>query len=300
MKIFVTGGTGFIGRHLISRFLDEGFYVSTMARKGSEHKLAQSKRLNIITGDITESHSLEGILSGVNIVIHLTGILREFVKDGITFEKAHFNSLLNTASEAKKNGVSRFIFVSAEGASPGSFVKYLRSKFICEEYLKTFGFDYTIIRAPLVYGPYDRATANFINLVRKSSFIPLIGTKDAKISPLFVDDLITAIIALVKDGNVGCGTFDMKGKDLISYREMITIIANIMNKKIHFFSIPFGAVKITTRLLENFRNYPLCYDQILMMEEKLEKGEDFSKYINIQPTTYCDGVRKTIEIMGIL
>ena len=298
--MFVTGGTGFIGRHLISRLLDEGFYVSTMARKGSEHKLTSSNRINIITGDITEPQSLEGILSGVDAVIHLTGILREFAKDDITFEKVHFNSLLNIASEAKKSGVSRFILISAEGASPCSSIKYLRSKFICEEYLKTFGFDYTIIRVPLVYGPYDRATANFINLVRKSSYIPLIGTKDTKISPLFVDDLITAITTLIKGENVGCGTFDMKGGDSLSYRKMITTIANIMNKKIHFFSIPFGAVKITTRLLENFRSYPLCYDQILMMEEKLEKGEELPKYVNIQPTTYYDGVRKTMEIMDNL
>ena len=89
MKVFVTGGTGFVGRATIKQLLTDGHEVRVLVREGSESKLPEAQQVDLFYGDVTEVATLSGALADCDAVIHLVGIIREFPDRGITFNKVH-------------------------------------------------------------------------------------------------------------------------------------------------------------------------------------------------------------------
>jgi len=95
MKVFITGSTGFVGNRIISDLKKEGYKVVALVRKGSEIKLRDPSEVEIVNGDVTEPEYIKGKLQGCGAVIHLVGVIREFPKKGITFQKLHFEATRN-------------------------------------------------------------------------------------------------------------------------------------------------------------------------------------------------------------
>ncbi|MBU6391866.1 MAG: NAD(P)H-binding protein, partial [Planctomycetes bacterium] len=140
MKIFLTGSTGFVGRQILQDLIDNNYQVKCLIRQGSEHKIANYKRdADIVHGDITDASSLHGKLEGCDVVINLVGIIREFRRRGITFEKLHYEGTANLVNAACSQGVRRFIQMSALGARPDGKTRYQQTKFHAEECVRNSG-----------------------------------------------------------------------------------------------------------------------------------------------------------------
>ena len=100
MKVFVTGGTGFVGLYLLEELLNAGHTVRCLVRPGSEGKLPLREGIEVRLGDATDSGSLEGCLEGCDAMIHLVGIIREFPVKGITFSRLHTEATRNVLAAA--------------------------------------------------------------------------------------------------------------------------------------------------------------------------------------------------------
>lgn len=154
MKVLVTGGSGFVGRALISTLVNRSHDVHVLSR--SQKQLPRG--VSGVRGDVTQRASLKPACQGMEAVIHLVGIISEAGNQ--TYEKVHVGGTRNMLEAAGDCGVRRFIHMSALSTRPNARARYHQTKWQAEELVRASALEWTIFRPSIIYGPED----GFINL----------------------------------------------------------------------------------------------------------------------------------------
>ena len=176
MKVFVTGGTGFVGREVVSKLLTAGHNIRCLVRTGSDSKLPQDEALEPFTGDATETDTLIGALEGCDPVIHLIGIIREFPGRGVTFERQHVVATRNIINLTVESGVRRYLHMSANGADEKGETGYQTSKWEAELIVRESGLDWTIFRPSIIFGCESEFVKMMVSMVKSLPVVPVIGS----------------------------------------------------------------------------------------------------------------------------
>jgi len=137
--VLVTGSTGFVGRNTVSQLIKDGKKVRCMVRQSSDKSSLKNLGVELADGDVTDSASLEKAMQGVDQVINLVAVIREYPRKRITFDRINVQGTRNTVAAAKKAGVKRFIHLSAVGARGDADFPYLRSKWLGEQAVQQSG-----------------------------------------------------------------------------------------------------------------------------------------------------------------
>jgi NADH dehydrogenase len=305
MKVFVTGGTGFVGSHLVGRLVGDGHNVRMLVRKNSIHKVPRGVKDHVewVKGDAFDVGALLEGASGCDAVINLIGIIRDSPSKGVTFEKVHFNATKNIADAAREKGVNRFIQMSALGVDWDEKTEYFRTKWKADQYLVDRDFHYTIFRPSVIFGEGDGFVNTLVTLIKQSPVSVVPGDGEFPLQPVFVDDVVAGFSkALMTDESVNT-VYTVTGPEAFSYKEILQKIARAMDKKRRAVNLPLPLINPFVILLERFSFFPLTYDQLYM----LTKGsvgdnknfvEDFG--ITLKPfTDYLEerfGKKETKEI----
>lgn len=195
-RVFVTGGTGFLGYRVVRSLLEEEAEVTALVRPGAEEKLGVLRgRVNWVQGDVWNPGSLKGRARGHSVVIHLVGGLKPEPKRGLTFRHLNFVSARNVAQMAVSDGVPHLILLSAASALPGVQSGYMDSKREAEEYLRKTGLNWTIVRAPPMFAPGQRRNPAYI-LLSILRWIPPFSFVVGSIAPMSVDVVARGIARL--------------------------------------------------------------------------------------------------------
>lgn len=197
-RVFVTGGTGFLGYRVIRALLDEGTDVTVLVQPGGEEKLGALRgRIQWVPGDVWNPGSLRGRARNHNVAIHLVGGVKPDPARGLTFRHLNFVSARNVAQMAVSDGVAHFILLSASNPlfGIGGATGYLESKREAESYLQKSGLTWTIVRAPPLYAPGEGRNPAFL-LISVLSHIPLLGLPFSPQAPLAVDTAARGIASL--------------------------------------------------------------------------------------------------------
>ena len=150
MKIFITGGTGYVGRAIIKKLLEEGHQLSCLVRKGSENKLGNLiNHITFVEGDALDINSFN--VAGHDAIIHLIAIIKEIPSKNITFHKYNYLSAKNLIDKAQQEHVNRFLLMSAVKNPPGLLKDYYKTKVEAENYLKASKLSWTILKPSLIY-----------------------------------------------------------------------------------------------------------------------------------------------------
>ena len=207
MKIFVTGGTGRIGRVLVEKLLAKGHSVVLLSRsKEKANELFGSKAV-VLEGDLLDvgSVALVEALQKCDVVMHLAALLSfTHSREEIWLENVGGTQKLLDAS--KKAKIKKFIFMSScalyhgfekvvdENTVPKPWGAYGESKLECEKIVKASGLPFVFLRAPAVYGPgFDEGFSTVIKLAKKGK-MPLLGSGKNHIALVHVSDLADALI----------------------------------------------------------------------------------------------------------
>lgn len=199
MQALVTGGTGFIGSHLVDELLNQGYDVRVLRRSTSPARSFNEKKVSFTIGDLTEKESLIRACHQVDVVFHVAALPRDWGPKKIFFE-VNFDGTKNLLDACVKNKVPRFVFMSSaavygfprtEKSIPEGFVKkptakYGESKLCAEELLWNYGVEnnmiVTAIRSPLVTGPRDRMIAPFLINALQQGRLFYIGSGEQRLS----------------------------------------------------------------------------------------------------------------------
>ncbi len=198
--IVVTGGTGYIGSHIVRRLVQDGKKVRVLVhnreRAVSEGRLA-GLDVEWAEGNITRQESLEPAFQGASAVIHTVAIAIE--KGGRTYEEINYQGTVNALDACKKVGVKRLINLSQLGADPDLPYRFLASKGKAQEAVAASGLDWTAFRPTVVWGPEDEFANTFAKLVAITPLIFPIVDKNAQFQPVYVEDVVTAMVKSLDD-----------------------------------------------------------------------------------------------------
>ncbi len=251
MKFFIAGGTGFIGRHLISALSKNGYNVRCLVRTEEKAKVCKSVGFEAAIGDITDRESLKEKLDGCDVAVHLVGIIEE--KGDITFERVHVEGTENFVNEAKRAGAKHIFYQSALGASSTSWSKYYKTKAEAEEVIKEGGLPYTIFRPSLVIGKGDGFTERLKELIRLGPFVPIPGDGNAKFQPIYVGDWIKCFLKIFSDnppsppfskGGMG-GIYEFGGPEHLTYNELVVQLMEAMGINKPLIHLPIDMIKLS-------------------------------------------------------
>ena len=191
LKLAVTGGTGFVGSHLIDSALAAGHRVSALTRRLQPPRAG----INWVDGDLGDRDALTRLIEGADAVIHVAGLLSA-AKDA-EFERANVVGTLATLAAATAAGTRRFVFVSSLAAREPALSMYGGSKARAEEIVRESGLDWSIVRPPAVYGPGDRET---LELFKMAKLGLMLMPPEGRLSLIHADDLARLLLALATPG----------------------------------------------------------------------------------------------------
>jgi len=266
MQVFVTGSTGFVGNHVLNTLLDRGHQVRALVRPGSEYKLKEPDKVEVITGDVTESADLIQGMKGCDAAIHLVGIIRAFPNKDITFERLHTEATANVIEAAKETEVPRLLHMSALGAREDGPTPYLRTKFAAEELVRQSGLNYAIFRPSLIFGRGGEAIKMFGDMVKKY-VVPIIGDGQYRFQPVSVTTVVQGFEKGLDPETAKDQTLDVGGPDNVTFDEIMDTLARVMGKSIVKIHMPVLPLRLATSALQHAPGYPLTTDQITMLLE---------------------------------
>lgn len=224
--ILVTGATGFIGRHLVERLLEQNYPVRCLLPAYKLDHLPWKRRPEIVVGTILDDEALFQAATGVHVIIHLEnaqwwGSPRDLERIELTGTR----SLITAARAAR---VGRIITVSHLGASPAAAYPLLRYKGLVEDALRSSGLAYTIIRCGLVFGE-DDAFINHIamQLAASPGIFLMPGRGEVVLHPIFIDDVIGSIIGSLEALDTVDNIIEIGGPEYITLEDLIRTVMRV-------------------------------------------------------------------------
>lgn len=276
MKIALFGGTGFVGSYLVRALLAAGHEPSVLVRPGSETKLPDLSRCRVASGDISSSAAIEATLRDCDAVIYNIGLLKEYPRKGITFEEAHFNGVRRVVDAAERNGIARFLLMSANGVK-GLGTPYQQTKYRAEELLRNSSLDWTIFQPSVIFGDssgqQEISHQLHVEIVKPPIPAPAFRSGWSKkgnnvvMSPVSVTDVADAFVnALTNHDTIG-KTIVLGGPEVLTWEDMIVRVAEAAGQKKTLLPVHIGLMKFAARLFDWMPIFPATRDQLTMLAE---------------------------------
>ena len=252
MKAYVTGGTGFIGSHLVEQLVDQGYHVTCLIRQTSNlrwlnHLLnAKSPQVQLVMGNLHDSDILEQHVRDADLVFHLAGLTK--APDAATYDRvnAEGTKRLIDACLGAQTSLDRFVYCSSlaavgpstdatpntEDVIPHPLTDYgsskLKGELIVREY--TDQLPITIIRPPAVYGPRDVDIFLFFQMINRG-IMPILGDADKLLSLVHVKDLVAGIYAAAVSKRAVGETYFLTDGDIHTWMGIERVIADALEMR---------------------------------------------------------------------
>ena len=187
MRLAITGGTGFVGSHLVDVALAAGHNVAALTRR----EQGARDGLEWISGDLSSRDALEKLVADADAIIHVAGTIS--APNAAGFEQGNVAGTLAMLAAATAGGVQRFVHVSSLAAREPKLSLYGASKARAEDLIHRSGLEWAIVRPPAVYGPGDKET---LELFRMAKLGLMLMPPKGRISVIHADDLARLLLAL--------------------------------------------------------------------------------------------------------
>ncbi len=267
-RVFVTGGTGFVGKAVIRALLAHGFTVRCLVRPGSEADLKGFEGIERVPGDVLLPQGLEASMEGCVALIHLVGIIRERPGRGVTFEQLHSVATANVVKAAEAAEVSRFIHMSTLGTRPDARSRYHRTKWEAEETVRGSRLQWTIFRPSVIYGVGDGFVSVLARMIKWLPAAPVIGDGKYRLQPVPVGQVAEGFARALAHPASKNHIYEAGGPRSYAFTEILDLIGAALGKsKVRKVYQPIGLMRPLVRLLEPLPFFPLTSDQLLMLQE---------------------------------
>lgn len=254
LKVFVTGGTGFIGSHLVEALIEKGIKVRVFARDRKKSKDLFRENVEIVEGDLLDSTSIERGVKGVDIVFHLASVINVGNVSDDYYYKVNVEGTKNLLKASLKENVKKFIFSSSVNVYPPISKEKLtedspcapdeilgKAKLEAEKIIKNFcensGLNFVNLRISRVYGPRDLSLLKLFKQINSGLFF-MIGNGNGLIQPIFVKDVVEALMLSAEKDEIKNEIIIIAGSEILTKREFCNEIAMVLGRHIPSFYIP--------------------------------------------------------------
>ena len=266
--VTIYGGSGFIGRHLVGAIAKTGARMRVAVRRpelaGHLQPLGGVGQINAVQANVRYPDSLLAAARGADAVVNLVGIL--FPSGKQTFEAVQDEGARHVAEAARVAGARALVHVSSIGANEHSRSAYARSKAEGEAEVREVFPDAVILRPSVVFGPEDDFFNRFAALARLFPALPLIGGGKTKFQPVFVGDVVKAVLAGLTGRADAGAPYELGGPEVLTLKQVMErVLAYSMRKRL-LVPIPFWLAKLQAAFLQLLPNPPLTIDQVRLLE----------------------------------
>ena len=289
--ITIIGGSGFIGRHLTGKLAEKGYRIRLAVRDTEKAaQLMTQGDVGQVAGvqtNIRNVPSIERAVAGADIVINLVGLLYE--RGAQKFAAVHVEGAGNVATAAKAAGVGQLIQMSALGADEKGESAYAQTKAEGEARVKEAFPEATILRPSVVWGNDDDFTNKFAQMSALMPAVPLGDGGKNQMQPLWVEDLVDAIVKIVETPQLQGQTYELGGPDVFSMAEIISIITDVTDRTMFVLPAPYGMMGMMGFFMGLIPGKPmLTSDQVKLTKSDSVVGKEAAGFaeLGIAPRTF--------------
>jgi NADH dehydrogenase len=264
--ILVTGGTGFVGPHVVQAVRERGLDVRCLVRDRKRGAKVAALEAELVEGDMTDAASLRIAAQGCDTVVHLVAIRQGSEEQ---FRRIMVEGTNNLLAAAKEVGAKRFVHMSALGTSEETkdLVPYYRAKWEQELAVAGSGIEYVIFRPSFIFGRDGGILPTFKRLAKLSPVTPIIGSGRQRIQPIWVDDVAAYFASGVDEPAAANRTFELGGPDVVTWNEFWERLKRAIGIRRPSVHVPISVMRVNALLTERLPgDIPLTRDLLKMLE----------------------------------
>ena len=234
MRIVVTGGTGFIGRALVSRLLETGSDQIVVTTRTPERAARFGGRVEAAQAFAGDPLSLGKAFARADVVVHAIQFPNHPVEDprrGRTYLEVDGEGTRTAARVARSMGVRRFVYLSGAGAGQGRKEPWFRAKDMAEAAIRESGLEHALLRPSWIYGPGDRSMSRFVTFCRYLPAVPVIGDGRTLVHPVAVQDVARCVADAVRREDAKEKALELGGPERLSMDEIIRTLQKVLGKR---------------------------------------------------------------------
>ena len=267
MRVLVTGATGFTGKALVKRLIDDGHEVIALDYKeGYKTGEIRDWGARLVMGSVTDRALVESCMRGVDVVQHIAAAFREYNLPESRYDEVNIEGTRITLQAALEAGVRKFVYCSTCGVhgnvddppadeespiQPADY--YQRSKYLAEPIVQEFvqkGLKATILRPAAIYGPGDPGRFFMIFKRIASGSFPMFGDGKVYYHPLFVDNLVDALVLAMDEGRGNGRAYLIADEEYLEIEDMVRRVARAMGVDVRIPHYPLWPLIIAGHVVE--------------------------------------------------
>jgi uncharacterized protein YbjT (DUF2867 family) len=231
--ILITGATGYIGRHLVSRLAAQGERPRCLVRDTQRAAtILPADKVEFVQGNTTQPASLGVAMQGADTVVHAAFLTADRKQTaGNHYQETNVQGTANVIKAAQDAGVKRIIEMSGLGTKPDRPGSYMQGRYLAEKMLKESGLDWAIIQPSVLFGKDAPFIKGLSDLIRTAPVVPLIGGGNIMFQPIYVEDVVTVVMKVLEDPARTTGkTYTIGGPEYYSFTQIIDALLHAMHK----------------------------------------------------------------------
>ena len=250
--VAVVGGTGFLGRYVVSALGAAEWEVRPLSRRTG----CDARRID------------PEALRGCDAVVNLAGIKREQGEQ--TFQAVHVDLVARLVEAMKTAGVRRLVQVSVVVARPAPDLPYHDTKWKGEEIVRGSGLDWTILRPGVIYGSGDDLLSHLAIMLNAAPVFPIVNDGSAPMMPVYAGDVAAGVAGALRNGATAGKTIELVGPERLTLRDVVARTAEALGRPVWIWPTPVGLMKLPVGIMEAAMAKPLSTRaQLAMLVEGL-------------------------------
>ena len=275
-QVTVFGGSGFVGRAIVRALAPQGYQIRVACRRV---ELAESIRTAGDVGQVTAMrtnlrvpHSVAAAVAGSQAVINAAGI--PFQRGRQRYQAVHVEGARAIAEAARAAGAARLVHVSGLGADDRSARNpFIKSKVDAEDAIIGAFDSATILRPSVVFGADDAVFNRMAKIAAMAPFMPVVGSGEAKVQPVFAGDVGAAAAAVLARPGTAHNVYELGGPRVYSYRELAALVLHEIDRDKRIVGVPVGLMRLAGWFSEFLPVPPLTHDQVdLLVKDNVVRG----------------------------
>ncbi len=233
-RILVTGANGYVAHRLIPELVFRGYTVRCMFRNRSVLSILNHPRIEVVFADCLDSAELRPALKDVHTAYYLIHSMRDKPQEFIEKDQQAASNFVEAAEEL---GIKRIIYLGGLGEKSEGLSDHLKSRQEVGRILTNSSVTAIKLRAAVIVGTGSASYELMKSLVLNNRWIPFLREFNSKCQPIAIRDVIKYLVGVLETADLESRVYQIGGKDVMSYKDLILKFAGILNKRVRFFDV---------------------------------------------------------------
>ena len=284
--VLVTGAAGYIGGRLVPELIERGYRVRIMVRVYSDEYLERWPEAEVVVADALNVVQLKKALKDVTVAYYLIHSMLIGKKD---FARSDIQAVTNFRFAAEEMQLKRIIYLGALGETDHELSNHLESRINVARILARGKVPTTILQAAIIIGSGSASFEILSSIVRNSPVYFNPYWAHTLCQPIGIRDVIKYLVGVLETEETTGKTYDIGGDDVLSYEEMMKIMAKLLRKRRLFLPSPVSNIKLYSYLISLLSPVPAQIIECLLEGVKNEvvvREYDIRKHINFKTVKF--------------